>query len=144
MLLIQNNTTPLPIHKCCELLDVNRSNVYYNHVELSTENTDLMNTIYEIWSEYPFYGYRKITAILQNSGLKVLACTEKTKNSIYQMDLKEPLAIIMGSEEDGISDEIIRKSDDLAVIPQSGQVGSLNVSVAAGVIIYETIRQRSL
>jgi 23S rRNA (guanosine2251-2'-O)-methyltransferase len=50
----------------------------------------------------------------------------------------------MGSEEDGISDEIIRKSDDLAIIPQSGQVGSLNVSVAAGVIIYETVRQRNL
>jgi 23S rRNA (guanosine2251-2'-O)-methyltransferase len=79
---------------------------------------------------------------LQNSGLKVLACTEKTKNSIYQMDLKEPLAIIMGSEEDGISDELLRKVDELASIPQSGQVGSLNVSVAAGVIIFEAVRQR--
>jgi 23S rRNA (guanosine2251-2'-O)-methyltransferase len=50
----------------------------------------------------------------------------------------------MGSEEDGISDELIRKSDDLAFIPQSGQVGSLNVSVAAGVVIFETVRQRAL
>ncbi len=81
---------------------------------------------------------------LQNSGLRVVACTEKGKNSMYGVDYTGPTAIVMGSEEDGISDEIIRKSDELAVIPQSGQVGSLNVSVAAGVIIYETVRQRSL
>ena len=83
-----------------------------------------------------------VVEFLQNSGLKVIACTEKTKNSIYQMDLKEPLAFIMGSEEDGISDELLRKVDELASIPQTGQVGSLNVSVAAGVIIFEAVRQR--
>ncbi len=63
---------------------------------------------------------------------------------MYAVDYSGPVAIIMGSEEDGISDELIRKSDDLAVIPQSGQVGSLNVSVAAGVVIFETVRQRSI
>jgi 23S rRNA (guanosine2251-2'-O)-methyltransferase len=79
---------------------------------------------------------------LQNSGLKVISCTEKTKTSIYTCDLTVPLAIILGSEEDGISDELIRKSDELAAIPQSGQVGSLNVSVATGVVIFEATRQR--
>ncbi|CAM4125595.1 23S rRNA (guanosine(2251)-2'-O)-methyltransferase RlmB [Cytophagaceae bacterium 50C-KIRBA] len=79
---------------------------------------------------------------LQNAGLKVIACTEKTKDSVYAKDFKEPTAIVLGSEEDGISDEIIRKADELAAIPQTGQVGSLNVSVAAGVIIYEALRQR--
>ncbi|MFL0162722.1 23S rRNA (guanosine(2251)-2'-O)-methyltransferase RlmB [Aquirufa salirivi] len=79
---------------------------------------------------------------LQNAGLKVIACTEKTKDSVYVKDFKEPTAIVLGSEEDGISDEIIRKADELAAIPQTGQVGSLNVSVAAGVIIYEALRQR--
>jgi 23S rRNA (guanosine2251-2'-O)-methyltransferase len=81
---------------------------------------------------------------LQNSGLRVVACTEKAKSTIYEMDYKDPIAIIMGSEEDGITDEIIRKSDEIAKIPQTGQVGSLNVSVAAGVIIFETVRQRSI
>ena len=81
---------------------------------------------------------------LQDSGIQVVACSEKVEKSMYQIDFKIPTAIIMGSEEDGISDELIRKSDDLAVIPQSGQVGSLNVSVAAGVVIFETVRQRSI
>ena len=71
MLLIQNNNASLSLQKRCELLDLNRSTVYYCPAELSRENTDLMNMIYEIWSEYPFYGYRKLTAILQNSGLIV-------------------------------------------------------------------------
>nr|WP_236633205.1 23S rRNA (guanosine(2251)-2'-O)-methyltransferase RlmB [Aquirufa antheringensis] len=81
---------------------------------------------------------------LQNSGLRVVACTEKAKSTIYEIDYKDPIAIIMGSEEDGITVEIIRKSDEIAKIPQAGQVGSLNVSVAAGVIIFETVRQRSI
>jgi 23S rRNA (guanosine2251-2'-O)-methyltransferase len=58
------------------------------------------------------------------------------------VDYSSPVAIILGSEEDGISDELIRKSDELAAIPQAGQVGSLNVSVATGVIVFEAIRQR--
>lgn len=81
---------------------------------------------------------------LQNSGLRVVSCTEKGKISAYQLDYSGPTALVLGSEEDGISDEIIRKSDDLAFIPQSGKVGSLNVSVAAGVMIFETVRQRSI
>ncbi len=71
MLLIQNNDALLSLQKRCELLDLNRSTAYYYPAELSEENTDLMNMMYEIWSEYPFYGYRKLTAVLQNSGLKV-------------------------------------------------------------------------
>jgi 23S rRNA (guanosine2251-2'-O)-methyltransferase len=54
------------------------------------------------------------------------------------------MAIIMGSEEDGISSELIRKADHLAKIPLGGKIESLNVSVAAGVLMYEAIRQRQL
>lgn len=80
---------------------------------------------------------------LQNSGLKVVACTEKTTESIYTTDFKGPLAIIMGSEETGISEEILEKCDFKASIPMKGKVGSLNVSTASSVILYEALRQRS-
>jgi 23S rRNA (guanosine2251-2'-O)-methyltransferase len=53
-----------------------------------------------------------------------------------------PTAIIMGSEEDGISDELLKAADELASIPMAGRVGSLNVSVANGVVLYEAVRQR--
>jgi 23S rRNA (guanosine2251-2'-O)-methyltransferase len=79
---------------------------------------------------------------LQQSGLQIVACTEKADKSIYDIDLAGPTAIIMGSEEDGISQDFIRKADHLAKIPMNGNIASLNVSVATGVVVYEVIRQR--
>ena len=80
---------------------------------------------------------------LQMSGFQVVACTEKAaEGSLYDIDFTLPTAIIMGSEENGISEEIIRKADALAKIPMRGQIGSLNVSVATGVVLYEVVRQR--
>jgi 23S rRNA (guanosine2251-2'-O)-methyltransferase len=79
---------------------------------------------------------------LQESGLQLVCCTEKTKEYIYTPDYTGPTAIIMGSEEDGVRSEIIRIADHLAKIPMYGEIESLNVSVATGVILYEAIRQR--
>ncbi|WP_234733113.1 23S rRNA (guanosine(2251)-2'-O)-methyltransferase RlmB [Tellurirhabdus bombi] len=79
---------------------------------------------------------------LKDSGLKVIACTEKTDNYLYEVDMSGPTAIIMGSEEDGISDDLLRLADHHARIPLVGQVESLNVSVATGVVLYEAVRQR--
>lgn len=79
---------------------------------------------------------------LRDNGIRIVACTEKTEKEIYDADLRGPLAIVMGSEEDGVSDFILRSADDLAKIPMRGKIGSLNVSVAAGIAIYEVIRQR--
>lgn len=79
---------------------------------------------------------------LQESGLQLVCCTEKTKDTIYKPDYTAPTVIIMGSEDEGIRNELIRISDHLAKIPMYGEIESLNVSVSAGVIIYEAIRQR--
>jgi 23S rRNA (guanosine2251-2'-O)-methyltransferase len=79
---------------------------------------------------------------LRENGIKLIACTEKAANTFYQLTLTGPIAIIMGSEEDGISDVLLRDADDLAAIPLKGEIGSLNVSVAAGVAMYEVVRQR--
>jgi 23S rRNA (guanosine2251-2'-O)-methyltransferase len=80
---------------------------------------------------------------LKESGLQLVCCTEKTNDYLYKPDYSLPTAIIMGSEEDGIRNEIIRISDHLAKIPMYGEIESLNVSVSAGIIIYEAVRQRS-
>ena len=79
---------------------------------------------------------------LQESGLQLVCCTEKTKDDIYTPDYTAPTAIVMGSEEDGVRNEIIRISDHLAKIPMHGEIESLNVSVATGIVLYEAIRQR--
>jgi len=79
---------------------------------------------------------------LQSSGVKVIAATEKTNNSIYDISFKEPCAIIMGSEDRGISPSILKLVDDKAKLPLLGEIESLNVSVACGVFLYEAVRQR--
>lgn len=82
--------------------------------------------------------------LLQQSGIQLVGCTEKTEDLLYSVNFELPTCIIMGAEDLGISDEALRKSDRLAKIPMFGQTSSLNVSVAAGIIMYELTRQRLL
>ena len=81
---------------------------------------------------------------MKNSGIQIIACTEKTQNNIYTPNYSHPTAIILGSEENGISAEILKISDVKTKIPMMGNIGSLNVSVASGIILYECIRQRNI
>jgi 23S rRNA (guanosine2251-2'-O)-methyltransferase len=80
---------------------------------------------------------------LKNTGIRVIGCTEKTETSLYNSDLSGPIAIVMGSEEDGISGEYLKLCDLKVKIPMSGKIESLNVSVSTGIVIYEALRQRS-
>lgn len=79
---------------------------------------------------------------LQASGIKVIAATEKTNNTIYDVSFKEPCAIVMGSEGRGINPSVIKLADDKAKLPILGEIESLNVSVACGAFLYEVVRQR--
>ncbi|MCA4894164.1 MAG: 23S rRNA (guanosine(2251)-2'-O)-methyltransferase RlmB [Cytophagales bacterium] len=85
---------------------------------------------------------KKTFQLLKDNGIQIIACTEKATNTIYQIDLNTPVAIILGSEEDGISPQMLKDADHLAKIPLMGSIESLNVSVAAGIVVYEKIRQR--
>ena len=80
---------------------------------------------------------------MKDSGIQLIACTEKTNNNIYQFDYTSPTAIIIGSEEDGISSEILKLSNAKVKIPLYGKISSLNVSVATGIILSEAIKQRN-
>ena len=79
---------------------------------------------------------------LKENGYQIIAATEKAEINYTQADFTVPVAIVMGSEDVGISNEVLRQADTLVAIPQFGKIGSLNVSVAAGVMIYEGVRQR--
>lgn len=80
---------------------------------------------------------------LKRSGLRIIACTEKSEKTIYETDFSLPTAIVLGSEEDGISEEYMKLSDAKAKIPLHGKIESLNVSVSAGITLYEVVRQRN-
>jgi 23S rRNA (guanosine2251-2'-O)-methyltransferase len=79
---------------------------------------------------------------LKESGLQIISCHEKTDTLIYDADFKQPTAIIMGSEENGISGEYLKRSNAQVKIPMVGNTASLNVSVAAGIVLFEAVKQR--
>jgi 23S rRNA (guanosine2251-2'-O)-methyltransferase len=80
---------------------------------------------------------------LQGSGVTTIAATEKTQDTIYNLELNEPMAIIMGSEGLGVSKSVLSIVDKKASLPLLGVINSLNVSVACGALLYEVVRQRS-
>jgi 23S rRNA (guanosine2251-2'-O)-methyltransferase len=82
--------------------------------------------------------------LLQQSGIKVVGCTEKTNLAIEDIDMTTPTCIAMGAEDLGLSDAVLRKADQLALIPMKGKTSSLNVAVSAGIILHEASRQRRL
>jgi 23S rRNA (guanosine2251-2'-O)-methyltransferase len=80
---------------------------------------------------------------LQNSGIQIVAATEKADKIYTEGNFKSPAAIVMGSEESGISQTIINIADQKLKIPLFGSIESLNVSVSAALMIYEAVRQRN-
>ncbi len=87
---------------------------------------------------------KETISYLKNSGLKMIGCTEKTDDLLFETDLSGPACLVMGSEENGISPEYLKMCDYKVKLPMSGKIGSLNVSVATGALLYEVVRQRSL
>ena len=79
---------------------------------------------------------------LIDAGFQVVGATEKAGGSIYEVDFTQPTVIVMGSEGKGISDSVLSLCNVQAAIPMSGQIGSLNVSVATAIVLFEAVRQR--
>ncbi|MDD2595459.1 MAG: 23S rRNA (guanosine(2251)-2'-O)-methyltransferase RlmB [Bacteroidales bacterium] len=78
------------------------------------------------------------------AGFQIIAATEKAEGYLYDVNLKKPTVIILGSEGKGISDAVLSLCTDAAKIPMMGEIGSLNVSVAAAIVMYEAVRQRKM
>ncbi len=109
-------------------------------------NEDAIKTSAGAFNYLPVCRERSLVDVvkyLRESGIKVISCSEKTDKELHKMDFNLPTAIIMGSEERGISSELMEHSDDIAKISMKGSIESLNVGVAAGMVLYEVQRQRN-
>ena len=84
----------------------------------------------------------KAVQYLRDSGFKVIGASEKTDLNYTKADFTGPVAIVLGAEDTGISTDVLKLCDTLVAIPEFGQINSLNVSVAGGIMIYEVVRQR--
>ena len=85
---------------------------------------------------------KEVLTYLKDSGVALLACTEKAKKAYYEQDFTTPLCLVMGNEGEGISLEILNVCNAHIRIPMVGSIDSLNVSVAAGVLMFEVLKQR--
>ncbi len=85
---------------------------------------------------------KKAVQFIKNSGILVYAATEKAGKLYHEIDYTSPVAIVLGSEEKGVSSSVFSEVDGLLKIPMEGRVGSLNVSAAASILMYEVVRQR--
>ncbi len=86
----------------------------------------------------------KTISFLKNSGLQIVAVTEKAQDLYYNIDLTLPAALVVGAEDKGIEKNILKIADQLVKIPMLGSISSLNVSVAASIMMYEVVRQREI
>ena len=84
----------------------------------------------------------KAVDTLHLNGIKVFASEMTAKNRVFDIDFKEPCAIVMGGEENGVYPALMKICDDQFSIPMPGEFESLNVSVATGMILYEAVKQR--
>jgi 23S rRNA (guanosine2251-2'-O)-methyltransferase len=85
----------------------------------------------------------KTVRFLKESGLSIVAASEKGEKLYYESDMTGPLAIVMGAEDKGIEASLLKETDVLVKIPQNGEIESLNVSVAASVLMFDAVRQRN-
>ena len=85
---------------------------------------------------------RESVRFIKEAGLTVVAASEKSETILFDADLSGPIAIILGAEDKGVSPGLLELADYSIKIPLYGRIESLNVSVAASILIYETIRQR--
>ena len=112
-----------------------------------TVNADAIKTSAGALLKIPVCKEQSLTNTIQflkNSGIKVVAATERGADDYTAVDYSGPIAFVMGAEDTGVSNDNLRIADNLVKIPQFGTIGSLNVSVAAGVLIYEVIRQKGI
>ena len=87
---------------------------------------------------------REAVFCLKDAGFRIVAASEKAEKSMWDADLTGPVAVIMGSEGRGISKNMLSLSDEMLKIPQIGEIGSLNVSVASALIAFEALRQKTI
>jgi 23S rRNA (guanosine2251-2'-O)-methyltransferase len=108
-------------------------------------NADAVKTSAGALHRIPVCRHRDLLSVmkfLSESGLRLFAATEKASETVYNTDMSGPSGLILGSEDTGISARLMKITDYWVSIPMKGTISSLNVSVAAGVILFEMVRQR--
>lgn len=131
------------IFRTCDAVGIPKVNLIYNFETFPKIGKKSSASAFKWVEKEKFKTVDKCYSELHNNGFKIYASslTEHSKK-LYELDLTKKAAIVVGNEHRGVSEEAAKYADDVFLIPQFGMVQSLNVSVAAAVILYEAMRQR--
>jgi 23S rRNA (guanosine2251-2'-O)-methyltransferase len=108
-------------------------------------NTDAIKTSSGALHRIPICRVENIERALEylhDSGIKIFGASEKAVKRYFDTDFTGPVAIVMGSEDTGLEDSVIKGTDELICIPMIGKTASLNVGVACGILLFEAVKQR--
>lgn len=110
-------------------------------------NSEALKTSAGALSRIPVCREKTMSGVLDylgSVGVRVVASDLKAENKVFDTDFTVPIAILIGSEGEGVNRNFLQRADDTFIIPQMGTTESLNVSVATGIVLYEVVRQRGL
>ncbi|HMN26249.1 MAG TPA: TrmH family RNA methyltransferase [Ignavibacteriaceae bacterium] len=131
------------IFRTCDAVGIPKVNLVYNYESFPRIGKKSSASAFKWVDKEKYNSIDECYSELRKNGFKILASSlsEKSKN-LYDLDLTQKTAIVVGNEHTGVSDEAANSADETFLIPQFGMVQSLNVSVATAVIMYEAMRQR--
>ena len=131
------------IFRTCDAAGIPKVNLVYNYESFPRIGKKSSASAFKWVDKEKYNSIDVCYSELRKNGFKIFASSlsEKSKN-LYDLDLTQKTAIIVGNEHRGVSDEAAKFADEIFLIPQFGMVQSLNVSVATAIIIYEALRQR--
>ncbi len=133
------------IFRTCDAVGVPKVTLLYTIEEFPKISKTSSSSANKWIEKEKFNDTEKCFAALRNEGFKIYSTLlDENSQSIYDIDFTEKVAIVMGNEHRGVSDEAAKLSDGTIYIPMHGMIQSLNVSVATAVILYEAQRQRLL
>lgn len=131
------------IFRTCDAVGIPKVNLVYNFESFPRIGKKSSASAFKWVDKEKYKSIEECYADLRKDGFKIFASslTDNSKN-LYDLDLTQKVAIVVGNEHRGVSDTSAKLADEVFLIPQFGMVQSLNVSVATAVILYEAMRQR--
>ncbi|QQS38145.1 MAG: RNA methyltransferase [Ignavibacteriales bacterium] len=132
------------IFRTCDAVGVEKVSLIYNNEPFPRIGKKSSASAFKWVEKEKFTTVDECYSNLRKEGFKIFASAiAPSAKNLYELDLTDKVAIVLGNEHRGVSEESASKADELFLIPMMGMVQSLNVSVATAVILYEALRQRS-
>lgn len=131
------------IFRTCDAVGIGKVSLIYNYEQFPRIGKKSSASAFKWVEKQKYKNVDDCYKSLKNDGFKIYASSiSHESRNLFDLDLSQKVAIVLGNEHRGVSGEAVKNADEIFLVPMRGMVQSLNVSVAAAVILYEAMRQR--